>query len=82
MPTTVKEIYHCIDTIAPFERAMDFDNCGILAGDATHRFKRRLSLWTLQRTLLKKLYRKKRSLLSATILSFFSPCVRFHSTAL
>lgn len=31
---TVKNIYDYIDTIAPFETAMDFDNVGILAGNS------------------------------------------------
>lgn len=31
--TFVKEIYDFIDSFAPFENAMDFDNVGILAGD-------------------------------------------------
>lgn len=31
--TTVKDIYNCIDTFAPFSTAMDFDNVGILAGN-------------------------------------------------
>ena len=30
---TVKCIYDFLDKIAPFESAMDFDNCGILVGD-------------------------------------------------
>lgn len=30
---TVQEIYHFIDSFAPFDTAMDFDNAGILAGD-------------------------------------------------
>ncbi len=31
--TTVKQINCFIDQIAPFETAMDFDNCGLLVGD-------------------------------------------------
>lgn len=31
--TTVQDIYRLIDGFAPFETAMDFDNCGILVGD-------------------------------------------------
>lgn len=29
----IKEIYHYINEIAPFDRALDYDNCGILLGD-------------------------------------------------
>lgn len=29
---TIKEIYHCIDSFAPFETQMDFDNAGLLVG--------------------------------------------------
>ena len=31
--TNVSDIYNYIDSFAPFESAMDFDNCGILVGD-------------------------------------------------
>ena len=31
--TKVKEVYDFLDEIAPFETAMDFDNCGLLVGD-------------------------------------------------
>lgn len=31
--TTVKDIYNFIDSFAPFDSAMDFDNAGILAGN-------------------------------------------------
>lgn len=31
---TVRDIYHQIDAVAPFADAMDFDNTGILVGDA------------------------------------------------
>ena len=29
----IKEIYHYINEIAPFDRALDYDNCGIILGD-------------------------------------------------
>lgn len=32
--TTVQDIYRFIDGFAPFETALDFDNCGILVGDS------------------------------------------------
>ena len=31
--TNVFDIYNYIDSFAPFDTAMDFDNCGILVGD-------------------------------------------------
>jgi len=31
--TSVTDIYNYIDSFAPFDTAMDFDNCGILVGD-------------------------------------------------
>ena len=31
--STVKDIYNYIDKIAPFNSAMDFDNCGMLVGN-------------------------------------------------
>lgn len=31
--TTVKNVYDFINSIAPFNTAMDFDNCGLLVGD-------------------------------------------------
>ena len=40
---TVKCIYDFLDKIAPFESAMDFDNCGILVGDK-NRFVKRVIL--------------------------------------
>ena len=40
---TVKCIYDFLDKIAPFEYAMDFDNCGILVGDK-NRFVKRVIL--------------------------------------
>ena len=33
--TTVGDIYHWMDEIAPFSTAMDFDNVGLLVGDAS-----------------------------------------------
>ncbi len=30
---TVKDIYQFLDQIAPFEKSMNFDNCGLLVGD-------------------------------------------------
>ena len=32
--TTVKDIYDFIDTMAPFETAMNYDNVGILVGSS------------------------------------------------
>lgn len=36
----IKEIYDYIDKIAPFETAMDFDNCGLMVGDYDDEFKK------------------------------------------
>lgn len=34
----IKEIYDYINTLAPFDTAMDFDNCGLLVGDYNDEF--------------------------------------------
>ena len=31
----IQDIYDCIQTFAPFERAMSFDNAGLLCGSLT-----------------------------------------------
>ena len=73
MPTTVKEIYHCIDTIAPFERAMDFDNCGILAGDANAQVQTALVALDITKDVVEEAVQKKAQLIISHHPVIFQP---------
>ena len=75
MLTTVKKIYDFIDTVAPFQSAMDFDNCGILAGDANTQVKTALVALDITKDVVEEAVQKKAQLI-------ISPCVRLHLTAL
>ncbi len=50
----IKEIYHYINEIAPFDQALDYDNCGILLGDPDKEVKKCLICLDVTETVLKE----------------------------
>ena len=50
----IKEIYHYINEIAPFDRALDYDNCGILLGDPDKEVKKCLICLDVTEMVLKE----------------------------
>ena len=73
MLTTVKKIYDFIDTVAPFQSAMDFDNCGILAGDANTQVKTALVALDITKDVVEEAVQKKAQLIISHHPVIFQP---------
>ena len=80
--TTIGDIYNFIDEIAPFKKAMDFDNVGVLIGDKNLKVSKVLLALDVTSEVIKEAIKMKASLIITHHPIIFKPIKRISSKSL